>query len=279
MNNLHPGHSAHKLKDLRTHNLHLALALTSPDLSKGSDWDRADPEWMLIGEWLSAAAGIVSMTYGKLDHGSMLDSMGLCEPATEHYNRRDKLQSEFLTALSRFSLIWGAFEAVAEMVAPRGGNRSVVLPAREYLKREFNLGSPLVGFECVLLSLKEHVKLSDFRKDLIGLFNFAPGNDSIDGGIRVVYELRNKLAHGVLALPEDAEGHPIPVCIINLSSKLVLLTIQMLMWSYLKNRSQFIVAAEHITKRKRADLRPLLEFIHLVKKPTKSAPLEFRGRA
>lgn len=287
------------LKNLRTHALHVAMALTShipddavleqfgdrdrgiiPDLTSHvpDDGDSEEfidrdpgmmPEWHATGEWLSAAAGIGRIEYTMMDRSSLMDDMGLCEPATEYFDSRDKLQRNFISALTRFSLIWNSFEAAAELITPRGSDKSAINKARAYILRHFD-GAPFEHFEgCVLGRLKEHVKQSAYKENLIGLFNFGPGAAAVDGGMRVVQEIRNTFAHGGLDLPDDVNEHPVPVCIINLSSRIVLMGIQALIWCRLKQMPSFRVEASYINGGRVSELRPLLETIHL--QPGKSS--------
>ncbi len=257
------------LKNLRTHTLHVALALTShlPESDDPEEYGDGDPglmpEWHSTGEWLSAAAGIGSIEYAMLDRASLFDDQGLCESATEYFDGRDKLQKKFFSALTRFSLIWSSFEAAAELITPRGSEKSAVQKARAYILQHFT-GRQFEHFEgCVLGRLKQHVKHSAYNRDLIGLFNFGPGAAAVDGGMRVVQEIRNTFAHGGLELPDDAEGHPIPVCIIDLSSRIVLFGIQALIWCRLKEIPGYIIEASYIGGGRTRKLRPLLKSIHL----------------
>lgn len=219
------------MKELHKHCYDLALLFIPPATSL--DWPRTS-------EWLMIASGVsrVDVDLSRFDQ-----SFGFCESADEYYTKRSGLLSGLATELTTFSFIWGALETVIKEVKPARIPRSftrekpgdsLVLRACYTLLKEFEPDQLLAGYSHLIASLRQlllapggaHYKnlASEFElKRVIGVSGI---------GLNVVRLIRNRFAHGVAGFPQP-EGwsgeKPPDVEIIHVSSRIVLLSIQMLL--------------------------------------------------
>lgn len=200
------------LKNLQEHCSDLALIINPLGFSEAHDW-------------LMIASGIESMNFSW----NRYDKTGqkqYCRPAYEYDVSKGVITLKYINQLTIFNYIWGAFENLSSKIFTKSkinkiGKVNCVIkltedkgffPVYQYEKIK---SSFYLNFRNVLQS-----KLLIYEKK-----NFS-------NELKIVYELRNKFAHGNMEFPEDIEysdNYRNPILLINLieiSSRVVLCYIQ-----------------------------------------------------
>lgn len=186
--------------------------------------------WSHAAALLKLASSVIGV---NLDTARFDDSVAWCSSASDYHFAHSELLAELVRELSVFNFIWGAFETVTKIINPPNipKNNSIIDAACNYLTRNFD---PLPRVEhydeavfdlrnILRLDKKYGVKERDFR------FDNHIGVSSI--GIHIVRRIRNKFAHGTLDIPEPdgwTGGKPLDASLFDISSRIALLTIQML---------------------------------------------------
>jgi hypothetical protein len=191
-------------------------------------------------EWLRRAAGVLSV---DLDTAAFDDCFGYCETADDYFDRKSAIGSVAATALTVFLFTWGGFEALATTLFSRrhikraGGKVKTACNALN----GSNGGAPqLSGYRETLSELYEVLTIRGAHSPGLRRLKETPGNQLAGAALSAVYELRNDFAHGDFRFPappdemdrNDPDNLP-SIRTINLSSRLVLLTMQMLIISIL----------------------------------------------
>jgi hypothetical protein len=192
--------------------------------------------WSHASAFLKLASSVTGV---NLDTARFDDSVAWCSSASEYHFAHSELLAELVRELSVFNFIWGAFETVVKIMnlpsVPKSS--SIIDAACHYLKRNFesiphvqHYDEAVFDLRSLLLIDKQYgVTEKDFRT---GAY---VGPSSI--GIHIVRRIRNKFAHGTLNIPEP-EGwtgkKSLDSTLFNTSSRITLLTIQMLVIAYFK---------------------------------------------
>jgi len=190
-------------------------------------------------DWLQIAASVEKVEINMCKHD---DSLAYCGTAFNLQDERSKVVASLATALTSFNFIWSAFEILCKClpIPPlskglKAGRPSFVDQAQYYILQEFSskTNHNVLFYEETLKALITKVeKLTDHN--LEKTFETNPYTSKSGVGIQIVRAIRNLFAHGAVnpPLPED---HSVDVFIdsqvIELSSRIVLLTIQMLLLS------------------------------------------------
>jgi len=186
-------------------------------------------------EWLRIAASIESVSVNMLTFG---EGVMYCSAAAEYEDRRSDLLSEVLHDQLRFTYVWGAFETLAKIVEPPAVPKSVkprssmVDRVAYHLRGTFDLRNCAPwGYNQWLHDLKVSLGPSDrFRIGKHFALTTCAGYSGL--AISIVRHIRNQFAHGVVNLPEPEEWtgeKPAALSVLKLSTRLVLLSMQMLL--------------------------------------------------
>lgn len=208
-------------------------------------WDKRNGEvftWENAADWLEIAASVERV---EVDTSYFDDSTQFCGTAYDYQRARSLGYSSLVTELTMFNFVWGSLETTIKLVDPpkvpkriKPGGSGLVDRALYYLKTTYEPGSPLPFYKETVAAfadalerwqprlpesscLAEHVSLSG-----IGLF-----------GVR---RIRNKFAHGAAHMPEPDEytdDDSPDAEIVNLSSRILLYTIQLLLSAHLNQTS------------------------------------------
>jgi len=198
----------------------------------------------------------VSKKWLSINTSKFDDSILYCGSAWEYEVKRKEILTHLVTKLSIFNFTWGGFETVVKVIAPSGisieqakklGRKNEIVDRAIYfLKQEYD-PMPLVPLydETVAklrLMLKEHPGYFElgkrFKEDEI---------TSISGiGLHIVRMIRNDFAHGSADLPIPSDwgekgsaislSEQLNLDIIDTSSRILLLTIQMLLLAHYKQQ-------------------------------------------
>jgi len=211
-------------------------------------------EWLSAADWIHIAASIdkVTLNINKFD-----ESVLYCGAASEYESKRNELLTHLVTKLSVFNFIWGGLETVIKIISPTHldielakklkRKNEVVDRAIFYLKQEYDPMSRIPMYDEIVsqlrLLLAKHPSYSELNK-----FFQEDEITSISGlGFHIVRKIRNDFAHGSAELPiPDNWGEKgstittseqLNLDIIEISSRILLLTIQMLLLAFYKSKN------------------------------------------
>lgn len=235
-----------QLVPVTEHCWRLGTILSAPELltkQPGIAIQGESLEWSNASEWLRIASGIeeVDLFTGKYD-----EAVGWCRPSWEYESQRSLLLSDFATELTIFLFAWGSLETIIKLVGPPKipshlkPGRSIIDDAIYYLQCEFEPKSPLPYYASILSKYRELISDSSNNKSIVEEFVLKPYMGITGLGIDIVRRIRNSFAHGAMKfpIPYDWIGiEPKDVEIISLSTRLTLLTAQMMLIAYIKNDS------------------------------------------
>ncbi|MFD2434321.1 hypothetical protein ACFSO9_12705 [Mesonia maritima] len=177
--------------------------------------------------WLMIASGIkkVDFSWNRFDK---TDSKEWCRPAYEYDVAKGNISQLYINQLTVFNYVWGGFEN---------------LLTRRYSKNQIKKNGK------INLCIKELANLDElpikdydvFEQRFSFFFNYCLENELLEykkqvpkDKIKIIYNIRNKFAHGDLEFPEDIEynfnfKNPVGlVKLINCSTRIVLFHIQSL---------------------------------------------------
>jgi|SRR5271157_1412567 len=228
--------------------------------------------WAQPADWLDLAASITKVDV-LTAQGDL--TLAYCESALDYENDRSALLSQFVTSLTVFSFVWGAFESVAKIMSPpsipkeerKDGNDSLTARVAYALKAV----KPDGVYYCRLAGLRHRLArhpeyCSRIPADL-GTVTDADAGQGID----LVRLIRNKFAHGAATLPQrdDWNGRDsLDNQLVGYSCRLVLLTIQMMLRVFYKDRSFEIEIHEPGSDTDTEEIHSLLQTLHLGCEPT-----------
>ncbi len=216
--------------------------------------------------WFQIASGITEVKYIS----DLYDEYSIwCGPSIEYEGERSKFHSKLILELTRFNFIWGGLESFYdELNLENCPKYSGKINAINYaLKAEYLPNfSPLSYYVEVLQLLKDKISANTWCGDHEELFksNECTSKDLI--GLKVVYKIRNLFAHGNFKFSEPHEWNPIKphdIVIISASSRIVLLTIQMLIKVIGYDLNFLVATPGEVPEENGVDARNFLEKMHL----------------
>ncbi|NJB35321.1 hypothetical protein [Croceivirga sp. JEA036] len=198
-----------------------------------------------VHNWLMIASGIksVDFNWNRFDK----TGAGWCRPAYEYDVAKSKITQLYLNELTVFNYIWGGFESLLSKMYSKSqikkkGKVNLCVEKFEDLKK-----FPVLKYEVLkkqffaLFKSSLEKKLIEYKKDI-------PKEE-----IRIIYNIRNKFAHGDLEFPEDMEynGNLIYptnlIKLINYSSRVVICHIQSLIFLSNRNNTVYSYLSELFT--------------------------------
>lgn len=208
---------------------------------------RADNcSWLSAGDWLKIAAGVekVEINTSRFD-----ETVVWCGSAWEYESKRSTLLTQVATRLTTFNFIWGAFETVIKIINPPPVPSSIKKRAYAidnaifYLKNEYDSSPRIPLYDDTLAQLRlvlhSHSQYQSLDNEFkIDSFRSIPGL-----GAHIVRIIRNDFAHGSATFPEPDDWGSTDIldselrhfALIEISSRLILLTIQMMLLAHLKS--------------------------------------------
>lgn len=186
--------------------------------------------WDNLAQWFHIADGIKDLSYDGILYD---DSFAMCRPAYEYEFDRQELYERLVKEITLFSYLYSGLEGIISDFrldrCPKQNGK--INSATHYLKRHFPAWHlPLKGYDKAVslcekmyqLAFQEPYKLAAELGDCVRLQGL---------GLKLLYKVRNKLMHGDFFFPEPLEysdRFPFQPEIINLCSRLALLSVQML---------------------------------------------------
>lgn len=190
--------------------------------------------------WFQIASGIMDVKYvSDLHDGSMFQ----CNTTIDYEQAKSDFHSRLIRELTIFNFIWGGFESYCNShpfsLCPSEKRRGTVNAVNHFLKSTFLDNYPVVQFYDDVI---EHFKKILDRNPWYGNSNELFASDACTSekisGLKAIYKIRNLFAHGALKFSEPDEWSdvkPLDINIINTSSRILLLTMQMLLISRANN--------------------------------------------
>lgn len=204
-------------------------------------------QWSLAGEWLHLGSSIdsINVITEKFD-----DTIMYCSPAIEYENEKSKTLGCIIKELSIFNFYWGAFETVGKIIDPPKvpntlkKRRTLIDDSLYYLKNNYPLihapntyNKLLHCLECILSKDPQYLHIN-FETALD--YSYF---DNTGKGLALIRMIRNDFAHGSHSFPEPDDWNLYGnfkssdyLKKIHISSRLLLLTIQMLLISFFKDK-------------------------------------------
>jgi hypothetical protein len=178
-----------------------------------------------ISDWLNMAAGVerVNIITERYD-----SSIYMCGSALDFSKEKSKLWSDLCSELVTFNFLWGSFEALTlKFINTNHGDDSTTFLARKFINSNYK-GPTINGY---IDTFNELYRIfgRELQNHLLSIIGREPHPTK---GLLLVSKLRNQFAHGLrlLPLPDDwSDELSREVDNINLSSRIILFTIQMLL--------------------------------------------------
>lgn len=194
-------------------------------------------DWLQVSDWLLLSGGVMKVELVRESLDPEADMF--CRGASEFEAERNELHSGLTLQLTKFSFIWGALENLIDIISPASApnRRGKVNAACYYLKQYSGSSEQFFSYDRFLKNLKDLIAIIPYYHSLLNEFSPKAHVSTHGTGLYVVYRIRNRFAHGAMALPlpeDDPETSPDKM-LIHVSSHIVLLTMQMLISSYLRD--------------------------------------------
>lgn len=191
--------------------------------------------------WFHVASGIKNVDYDGISYD---DSFYWCRPSYEYEIAKQEIHNELVAELIQFNFIWSGLEClINELDLENCPNYpGKINNTCYYLKLNYEPFNSLKLYSDLIIQLQHFLEKNHY----LNLLNrFTPkeyiGHSGI--GLSVVYKLRNQFAHGDFVFPEPEDWtfkKPYEKEIIHISSRIILLSIQMLMITFYKDRNEVL---------------------------------------
>lgn len=218
-------------------------------------------DWGQVGDYLSIAAGIFNIEF-LFNYYNRCD---LCTIADNYDDSMGEKYSKIVVELTLFMFIWASLEALIDLIISNtekekeGGK---IKAACTLLEHTFINQNCLPFYDELLKSLKEMAFSSEiFRRFIINIKENQFNNTSGEA-LELIYKIRNSFAHGFLKFSIETDNAIMDIKddkIINLSSKLTLISMQMLLLAYFRKNNYLDKLSQ---KREINKMNCLLQSIH-----------------
>lgn len=198
----------------------------------------------LAADWLGIASGIdyVSIIMGYYD-----SSLMFCSSAREYEDERSNVISHLALQLTIFNFVWGSFETIAKVLnlpkVPKNIKQrsSLIDQVIFFLKNKYEPSKPVTFYDETLYRLKKALSLIPAPEyhNLEDHFKLSDSQGVSGIGINVVRRIRNQFAHGAKQMPVPGNKNgirPLDAILVELSTRIVLHTTQMVLLGHLKGR-------------------------------------------
>lgn len=230
------------------------------------------PSFDQVSDWLHLSCGVsnVDVITARFDQ-----SVLWCSNVAAFENERSKEFSTLTTAIVRFQFIWCAVESLIEVIEKKSKlkkreDQGKISWACAFLKTAQIKQPPMIRTSYTsILSSYERAILNDnyFLKLITDNNGFSRRVGYFGMGLNSVYKIRNAFAHGSLQLLRHDrvpffEGDT-DTELIDLSSRIVLLTIQMLILAFL-GRNDFEIEVFDLLEIEVEDTASIIELLGAV---------------
>ena len=183
------------------------------------------------GDWLTAASAIQGLKYGWED---VDPDFGWCGPADTYFDRKGEILQEVTQSLAIFSFVWAGLEALitTENYPAHPRRRGKIQSLSWHLDQHVPIEDVPAGYELAIDSFLD----AAHKSRILPGDQARPSRTSVpscSAGVTSVYRLRNRFAHGAMALPDvvwTEDTIPSDAKAVDGATALVLLTIQMALY-------------------------------------------------
>ena len=206
-------------------------------------------------------------------YSSFDEDAAYCESIAEYYREKGEVLSGLLLEFTMFYYIWGGLESLIAIIEPQPvkAARGLINAACRFLKINYDADRPLLFYEDLIIRMKDIMTLVPDYSDLCCEFrpNEFIGMSGI--GLHVIHKIRNRLFHGAISFPEPEAYTDIKSYdseLIAISSRLCLLTIQMLLLAYFNAHDEIGLCWSIYNERegKKDDIMHSIRTMHLCSK-------------
>lgn len=204
--------------------------------------------WLSTGDWLHIAASINDVSINTMNYDS---DIILCGDGLRWEEERSEIIKKTTKLLIVFNFIWGSFENIAKIISPPEikntikKKRNIVDDCLYYLKKYYPQRDHLRFYDKILIQFRECIESHQKYKYLSKQFKIYPFCGIEGLGLHIVRIIRNDFAHGTAQIPlppdeDDDKEHILLFHILELSSRLILMTIQMLLMVYCGDKETYV---------------------------------------
>ncbi len=195
-----------------------------------------------VGNWFWMASSIDQISFDGIRYDSAFE---MCSSAHEYEIEKNDLHEKLMNELTLFLYVYSGFESLLNKIELNDCHyrKGKINSATFFIKENFSIKyNTIPKYRETLSLLRELVNksaLSDFEK----YFCLDECTDANGVGIKVVYKLRNCLAHGDYSFPEPNEwfhSFPLEPEITKLCTRILLFSIQMLLIADCENPKNII---------------------------------------
>lgn len=221
----------------------------------------------LISPWFRIASEIENVIYKSHKYDRFVQ---FCGPAVDYETSKSDFHSDLIHNLTCFNFIWSGFEAYLDTLSlpssPDKRKRGKINSVNYFLKETYIKKYPILDNYIETVSyLKKILQLNPWYKYTYNSFNASNYESNELIGLKIVYSIRNSFAHGSFVFTEPEEFNavkPLDNFIIQASSRIILLTMQMLLISMTKDL-EFKVPQLHEVPEKGIGAKEFLLKMHL----------------
>jgi len=200
-----------------------------------------------IAHWFQLASGIDKVVYIS---DLFENASWACESVVDYENYNSEFHSKLIRELTIFNFIWGGFESYCESYplqpCPEPKRRGNVNAVNYFLMTHFMNKYPAISYykEVVEYLHSLLVKNTSYGNH-VDLFSPNKCVNECIIGLKVVYKIRNLFAHGVFQFDPTGgydKNNTYDIPIINASSRIMLMTMQMLLISRGNYKNKIIIS-------------------------------------
>lgn len=225
-----------------------------------------DSRWLHVAEWLQIAAGItgVEVDSAKFDYSVMM-----CSGAAEYEARRSEILTTLVAKLAMFNFAWGSLEYVVKVIAPKdvSGHKGKINAACNYLKHEYEPAPFLPVYKDLLANFQHAISEIPAYNDMLAKLGLKSYIGFSGIGLHAVYKIRNEHAHGAFSFPHPDDSEKTISAynaLITTSSRLVLLSIQMLMLALYKEENfEMLYVLDKYDEAEYVEAHTFLRVVHI----------------
>ncbi len=194
-------------------------------------------QWINVANWLQVASGIRGIDYDAMQHST---AYALPHKQVQEYvQQKQKLHDELILELVIFNFIYSGLECLlGSLRLPACPHqRGKIASASFFMKENFDNQYVPIKYYIGLGGVLRKLLRKYFGEEYEQYFEETECASISSLALRAIYKLRNHLVHGTFFFPEPEEWSaekPLDTQIINVSTRLLLLSLQMITMAYCK---------------------------------------------
>ena len=184
--------------------------------------------------WFWMASSINNVDFDGIRYDC---AFSMCRPAYEYEKEKQTLHARLVNELTIFLYAYSGFESMLNEFSLKKcpSNKGKINTARFFLQERYSENfNSITLYKNLLSVLRELMRKSSLNK-YEKYFSIDKCTDINGVGLKIIYKIRNKLAHGDYNFPEPADWSyklPFEPEITKVATRILLLSIQMLMISF-----------------------------------------------